>query len=332
MNTDLKYTGMALDRGDPLRRDATALEQRWCAAETRIVTLCQGKLLVKQHAQAAAHASANVSQTGGALLLRRADASELIDAVIERASHRVFLGQQATHSYFAVEVSAADGQVLCDALAATFIDLRRVGPWLSAEMAALLGYAKGLLFWRQQYQFCPRCGQALHASQGGHVLSCAQVDCSCEIYPRTDPAVIMLVERTGSDGVNRCLLGRNANWVEGSFSTLAGFVEPGESLEEAVRREVQEETGVTVGEVGYVASQPWPFPSALMVGFRATALDSNITLDPHEVAEAAWFSREEVAGFGAWGDENSRHNLPRKDSIARFLIDHWLYQACSGGD
>lgn len=322
MNEHLQYTGMALDRCDALRRDGRAIEQQWQDEQTVILPLCRGKNFF-------ATGPAEGTQPGQIpqpILLRRTDMNASVRAIIERAYHPVFLGQQATNSYFAIEINESDKDALCDDLYAKFIDLRSIGAALPGDMAALLAYARGVLFWRQQHQFCSRCGHSVTASHGGHVLACKNVECGRETYPRTDPAVIMLVERTGLNGIQECLLGRHPNWPPGSLSTLAGFVEPGESLEEAVRREVAEEAGVIVGKVNYIASQPWPFPASIMLGFIAEAEESKITIDPHELEEADWYSRAELAGFGAWGDENSSHNLPRKDSIARFLIDHWLAQ------
>ena len=138
-------------------------------------------------------------------------------------------------------------------------------------------------------------------------------------FPRTDPAVIMLV----TDG-DRALLGRQPTWPPGRYSALAGFVEPVESLEEAVAREVLEETGVRVSDVRYVASQPWPFPASLMIGFRATAETFDITIDDDELTEARWFTAAELRAAGEWGDEGAALKLPRRDSIARQLVEGWL--------
>ena len=149
-------------------------------------------------------------------------------------------------------------------------------------------HAVALENWQRLHRFCSRCGERTVIAAAGHIRRCPA--CGAEHYPRTDPAVIMLV----TDDQDRVLLGRQVHWPEGRFSTLAGFVEPGESIEQSVRREVFEEAGVTVGEVEYVASQPWPFPSSLMLGFMARATSSEITVDGEEIQEARWFSREEL--------------------------------------
>lgn len=324
MNNHLQYAGMKLDRCDALRRQPEAIAQLWRGEQVLLVLLWQGKILFRIAASPDNTASGEQLST---LLVRRADVSVEMNALFDRSAGQIFLGQQDGNSYFAIDIADADNDAVCAELQAKFIDLRSVGAVLPRAEAALLAYARGIVFWRQQNRFCSSCGHGLNASSGGHVLTCGSEECGRETYPRTDPAVIMLVERIGPGGVKQCLLGRHPNWPIGSFSTLAGFVEPGESLEEAVQREVAEESGVVVGEVKYLASQPWPFPASIMLGFFAQALNSEITLDPHELAEADWFSKDDLAGFGVWGDESSSRNLPRKDSIARFLIDHWLNES-----
>jgi len=152
-------------------------------------------------------------------------------------------------------------------------------------------------------------------------MQCQQ--CEKQVFPRTDPAVIMLVERVTANGERYCLLGRNPAWPDGVFSTLAGFVETGESLEEAVAREVFEEAGIVVSNARYLASQPWPFPQSIMLGFVATADTCEITIDENELAEARWFTDQEIATFGSWGDDSPGPKLPRPDSIARYLIESW---------
>ena len=193
--------------------------------------------------------------------------------------------------------------------------LREAATELPAEEAALAAYAGSLLAWHRRHRFCANCGAPTRHADGGHERECES--CGVHHFPRTDPVVIVRVV----DG-ERLLLGRQASWPEGRFSVLAGFVEPGESLEEAVRREVREESSVEVGEVGYVASQPWPFPSSLMIGFHAPA---NGGAEPRprdgELSEVRWFGRAEVeaAAAGAAGVR-----LPPPYSISRRLIDGWL--------
>lgn len=209
--------------------------------------------------------------------------------------------------------------------AGELVDLRRVGSLVSAGDAAMMAYARAILGWHRRHRYCSVCGTTTESQRGGHVRRCCNPGCQAESFPRTDPVVIMLVTRPATtDRPSRCLLGRHARLPRGAYSLLAGFVEPGESLEEAVAREVWEETGVKVADVRYQASQPWPFPHSMMVGFRATADRDDIALDSDELEDAQWFTAAEVAAFGEWEDESAAHRRPRRDSIARALLDAWV--------
>jgi NAD+ diphosphatase len=191
--------------------------------------------------------------------------------------------------------------------------LREVGGLLGARDAGLLTEATAVLNWHATHPRCPRCGEPTVVVQAGWARQCP-ADGS-DHYPRTDPAVIMTVV----DDHDRVLLGSQAAWPTGRFSTLAGFVEPGEPLEAAVRREVLEEVGVRVGEVTYLGSQPWPFPASVMVGFRARATTTEVRVDGLEIAQARWFTREELAADVASGEVV----LPSRISIARALLEEW---------
>ena len=175
----------------------------------------------------------------------------------------------------------------------------------------ILAYAHGLINWISRHRFCSNCGSPVHLVDGGNSSACNS--CSSVWFPRTDPAVIMLI----TDGADRCVLGRAGSWEKGRYSTLAGFVETGESLEDAVRREVKEEVGMDVDEVVYEASQPWPFPRSLMVGFTCRAVSgSNPKADANELEDAQWFSREQL--------KSGAVTLPPKTAISHHLIDSWL--------
>jgi NAD+ diphosphatase len=195
-------------------------------------------------------------------------------------------------------------------------ELRPLAPLLQADAASLLAYARALVLWRARHRFCGVCGAANQGTRAGHVLRCSRESCGTETFPRLDPAIIVLVSDASGE---RALLGRQSSWPAGRYSTIAGFVEPGESLEDAVVREVDEETGVGVGEVEYVASQPWPFPSSLMLGFRAVAHSHDISLRDGELEDARWFTRAEIAA--------GHPTLPPSGSISARLINAWFGEA-----
>ncbi|HET9390074.1 MAG TPA: NAD(+) diphosphatase [Steroidobacteraceae bacterium] len=193
-----------------------------------------------------------------------------------------------------------------------FEELRPLSPLLAADEAGLLAYARAMTIWRQRQQFCGVCGQRTILERAGHVIRCTNPETSHEFFPRLDPAIIVLV----TDG-ERALLGRQPGWPPGRYSTIAGFVEPGESLEDAVLREVLEETGVTVREPRYDSSQPWPFPSSLMVGFQAQASRNSPIRIGSELEDARWFTREEIRSEGI-------PHVPPSHSISYRLIFTWL--------
>jgi NAD+ diphosphatase len=186
------------------------------------------------------------------------------------------------------------------------------------EQAPLVFHAIGLAEWLLATRHCPRCGGRLEPRLAGHELEC--VECHRRQFPRTDPAVIMSVTH-GEPGAEDevLLLGRQESWPEGRYSTLAGFLEPGETLEDAVRREVAEETGVVVGEVTYFGNQPWPLPASLMIGFRGRAESREIAVDGHEIQDARWFTRAEMKREA----EAGRLVLPGGVSISRSLVEEW---------
>ena len=238
----------------------------------------------------------------------------------------VFLGVIDERAHFALDVSPVEtalDMLRSPALAAAgiaeagvrFADLRQLAGRLERHEGALLAFARAMLFWHSRHRYCGLCGSPTRSEEAGHMRRCTDPACAAMHFPRTDPAVIMLV----TDG-DRALLGRNKNFVTGMYSTLAGFVEPGESLEDAVAREVREETAIEVGAVHYHSSQPWPFPANIMLGFYADAVSSEITVDYGELADARWFERDWLMSHV---DDDS-FRMPRLDSIARRLIGDWL--------
>jgi len=189
-------------------------------------------------------------------------------------------------------------------------------PQLSMAEAALYGGARSLVDWHDRHQYCARCGAQTHPVKAGWARQCGT--CSAEHFPRTDPVVIMLAEHE-----DKVLIGRNPRFPEGRFSALAGFVEPGETFEEAVRRELWEEVGIRTGRVDYLFSQPWPFPSQLMIACIAQALDTHLTLDEQEIAAAIWVTRDEVRSALA-GEAGARFLPPSTVAVAHHMLRHWL--------
>ena len=205
--------------------------------------------------------------------------------------------------------------------------LRKVTANLSAIDASILALAKGLVHWHISHQFCGHCGNANRSVEAGHARRCT--DCRNMSFPRTDPAVIMLVEKMFSDGIPRCLLGRQASWAEGMYSTLAGFVDPGETLEQAVIREVIEESAIEIENPQYVASQPWPFPASIMLGFTAVASSEKIDTNQDSLEDAQWFSRQQLSQFSLNNSvtddgDCTQYKMSSGDSISSYLITAWL--------
>jgi NAD+ diphosphatase len=220
----------------------------------------------------------------------------------------VLLGLFDGRVYFAADLPGEEPpEVLPDA---RFEDLRMIGAQLAEQEAGVLAYARGMLYWRHRHRHCGVCGAPNTSASAGHLMKCSNDACGAEHFPRLDPAIIVLV----TDG-ERALLGRQAAWPAGRYSTIAGFVEPGESLEDAVAREVLEESGVTVLESDYHSSQPWPFPASLMIGYTAlAAIDAEPRAD-EELEDVRWFTREEIAsGFPG---------LPPPQSVSFRLIEDW---------
>ncbi len=226
------------------------------------------------------------------------------------------LGIADARPYFMLLLDKSDdAATLESALDAQRMGLREAGLRLPADEAGLFAYAKGLAHWQRETQFCTRCGSPLQLVSSGHRARCTNPVCGHLHFPRTDAAIIVIVEHKGA-----CLLGRQASWPKGRYSTLAGFIEPGEALEDAVRREVAEESGVIVGDVHYHSSQPWPMPASLMVGFTATAISSEIRLRDGELEDARWFTPQQIIDGLADGSLGT----PTRLSVSYQLLSHWL--------
>jgi len=298
------YAGGGLDRAGALRTDKDWLAARLADPRTRLVPMWRGHNLFHRSDGAAAAPAARLPTLAEAGPLMNGEALLVLLGVAEEAAH------------FALDLShLEDAAPAALGWSGEFADLRRHGPLLAHHEGALLAYARAILHWHARHRFCGVCGAPTESIEAGHVRACTNAACGTHHFPRTDPAVIMLV----SIG-EHCLLGRQRSWPQGMHSTLAGFVEPGESFEDAVAREVLEEAGARVRAVRYHSSQPWPFPASIMVGFHAEAESLALAVNREELEDARWFSRGELLE----SPEDERFRLPRRDSIARRLIESWL--------
>jgi NAD+ diphosphatase len=292
----LPYNGMILDRAPASRTDPSWLEKIRDAPDSRTVVFWRDSCVV----------------AGGRPV-----------RVVPGGRAEVFLGRDGDQGVFAADLSELDeAAALAEVGGEATADIRTLFPTLPADESAILAYARGILHWHRNQRFCGACGGATESRDAGHLRVCA--GCGKLLFPRIEPAVIVLVEEPDS---GRCLLARHKGAAEGAYSTLAGFVEIGESLEDAVRRELFEEAGVLIESVRYQASQAWPFPAGLMIGFRAVAFSDEVEVDEHELVEARWFTRPEVRELLA-------ATRPRTDSIEHFLVGTWLAEGkdTPGGD
>ncbi len=302
----LPYSNMPLDRGTNQRKDKRWLKAQFHHEHTRFCIINNGQSYFEQ------------AETLQPYYLA---VNEITEVTLEQC---VYLGEQQSTPFFAVDYNKlrySTQEILNDN--GTWLPLRQATPLLALEDAAVLALAKGLVHWHISHQYCGLCGHINRSVEAGHARKCTE--CRNMTFPRTDPAVIMLVERMFDDGVARCLLGRQASWPSGIFSTLAGFVDPGETLEEAVIREVLEETNIEVENPQYVASQPWPFPASVMLGFTAVATSEVIDTSQDDIDEAHWFSREQLRAFEQNKDDTSSmgYKMSSGDSISAYLINAW---------
>jgi NAD+ diphosphatase len=287
------FSGPYLDRAAHLRKDEAYIAQALRDPCSMIVPVWRSRSLVRRGPAGWSAAFVEVSHPFAATL---------------PAAGLVMLGQFDGRVYFAADVAGDEPpQVLPEA---RFEDLRMIGAQLPEQEAGVLAYARGMLYWRHRHRHCGVCGAPNVSASAGHVMKCSSEACGTDHFPRLDPAIIVLV----TDG-ERALLGRQATWPAGRYSTIAGFVEPGESLEDAVAREVQEETGVTVLECDYHSSQPWPFPASLMIGYMARAAADTVPRADDELEDVRWFTRADLAsGFPG---------LPPPQSVSFRLIEDW---------
>ncbi len=306
METPSYFSTASIDRLSHKRQDKEWIKSHFLEDTTRFVPIWQLKNLVTLEKNRAP----------------RYLSYHEIRPHLQGTDQLIFLGQQGQNMYFALELPSAEQSFgFMNAKSCAFEDLRLLSARLQPEECAVLAYARGMIYWRQRHQFCGSCGNPTTSSAAGFVRICTNAACGQQHFPRIDPSIIVLV----SCG-DACLLGRSPQWPPGMHSTIAGFVEPGECLEDAVRREVLEETGVNVANIIYFASDPWPFPSSLMLGFHAHATTTEITIDEHELEHAAWFTRAELKQQIA----AKILRLPMKSSIAFRLIQAWYDDGQSG--
>jgi NAD+ diphosphatase len=291
MATPNTFEGARLDRVTARRRDASWVAERLADPESRAVVLAETAVLVDDSALALVE----------------------LPPLMERGAEPLLLGVQDGGALFAVDADTLDSAALAPA---ELVSVRDIAPRLAQDEGGLIAYAASLLNWHRRHRFCSVCGSPSRIEEAGLLRRCPA--CGSEHHPRTDPVVIMLVVDEQRD---RVLLGRQPSWPPGRYSALAGFVEPGESLEDAVAREVLEESGVEVGRARYDSSQPWPFPSSLMLGFTVPYVDGEAVARDGELEDARWFTREEIADAAA---DRGDMLLPPPVAIARTLIDRWL--------
>jgi NAD+ diphosphatase len=298
----LYYSGLSLDRAGGRRPDAAWIRAQQERQDRRVIPLWRDECLV----------------AAGQPVVLAGDHVSLLSA---GQRETVFLGLSADVPVFAADLSELEKGTAQELVGADdCADVRSLIGVVSRAEAGLLAYARGLLHWQRRQRFCGACGGRCEPRDGGHLRVCA--DCGSLHFPKIEPAIIVLVELPGEP--RRCLLGRHQGADPGRFSTLAGFVEVGESLEDAVRREVAEEAGVDVGAVRYQGSQAWPFPAGLMIAFRGVASSPDIAVDGAELADARWFSAAEVRARIA---DPAAVPPYRTDSIGRALIETWLAEA-----
>jgi NAD+ diphosphatase len=291
------FAGSTLERNAELRDEAEWVAAQRADPKARHVVLgTDGRALIQTGADA----------------LRLLGTAELLEFAAEPLP--TYLGSDEIGPLFFVSLDQVLAERIASAVDGAFIDLRSAGTRLHPFQANLFATARALAYWHVRTRFCGVCGMRVEWHAMGHRAKCTNPECATEHFPRVDPAMIVIVSWR-----DQCLLGRQASWPQGRYSTLAGFVEPGESLEDAVRREVFEEAGVRVGECEYYSSQPWPFPSSLMLGFTAKATSPAIQVG-RELSDARWFGVDDLVG----GLADRSIVLPPRVSVSHELIAHWL--------
>lgn len=306
MSTYLQYNCSFIDRASEYRHSDGWYNDQKANPLKKVIPVWRGKNLIQNNK--------NDIKT---VFFSGEDASNALSL----ASDNILLGLIDSHPIFTVDLSLYEQTELPDYFTGNFTNVRHVSSSLSQKEASLLAYATGILYWHSNNQYCGKCGSPTLIQDSGHLRLCTNSVCGYKIFPKIEPAVIMLIEHCPKNQRPSCLLARHSALPKGMFSTLAGFVEIGETLEKTVVREVYEEVGLKVNKATYQNSQPWPFPSSLMIGFWAQVADTNFKLNPDELEEAKWFSIDEISEqFEA---TNPDIIFSKEDSIARHLIETW---------
>lgn len=297
LQKQIVFTASPFDRQSAKRKDPDWLLARRADPDSLFLPMRELKALI------------NLSDGSGPRLDWR-PATEMADEFFF-----IFLGTWNERCYFAADIGSdrpREGW-------GKFIDVRSIAAELSDPEAGIVAQARSIIDWHARHRFCAVCGAETKSDDGGYVRRCQNPSCKAEHFPRTDPVAIMMVYRKDA-----CLLGRQPRFVPGVYSALAGFLEPGETIEAAVRREIAEEAGISIGQVDYVASQPWPFPSSLMIGCFAEALSEEIVIDKDELEDARWFSRDEVVLMLERSLTTTAPRMPPPLSLAHQLARAWV--------
>ncbi|TNE34089.1 MAG: NAD(+) diphosphatase [Alphaproteobacteria bacterium] len=303
MTQPLVFTGSRFDRASHLRSNSDWLQEKLNDSASRFLPLYQLKALIDL-------------KTGGAIDWR---SGEEVRPFIDATAAFVFLGIADDICHFAIDVSAMDNPRQPPAPDwGKFIDVRSIAPQLEPWESAALAQARSMIDWHNRHGFCAVCGSKTIAREMGYSRRCSNEDCNAMHFPRTDPVAIMMVTRG-----DECLLGQGINFPGDFYSCLAGFIEPGETIEQAVRREVLEETGITTGEVRYHSSQPWPYPSSLMIGCIAEATSTKITVDHTELKDARWFHRDQVRQMLKGENNGTGFRIAAPMALAHQLAKAW---------
>ena len=300
------YASSEINRQGYYRNNKKLIEKIIVDEKTKFIPYFEGKNLFKQKNE-------NIE----AIKLNN---KQLITFFPKGIDNPIFLGVANEINYVGLDISNKNSNIDLWLKENDIIveDLRKYGPLLNDIDASFLALTNGMSFWHNTHKFCGSCGFKNISKEGGFVKVCSNNKCGKSHFPRTDPAIITLISFQ-----DKVLLGRSSRFPEGMYSTLAGFVEPGESLEQALEREVFEEVGVKVKNIKYFNSQPWPFPASLMLGFFAEAINEEMNIDYNEIEDAHWFSIEELRTL-QHPSINGGFKLPRIDSIARRLVDTWI--------